>query len=138
MTSKEVERKLSNVYWLKREILVKESRLAELKAMATHITAVISQTKTFSSNVTSKPENYAIRSYELTLDIEDDIRHLLQEEERATEMIQMLNDPMQRTILTDYHLNVIPLNKLEDKYHYSRSQIYNIRQNAYRIIAEIM
>ena len=138
MTSKEVERRLSNVYWLKREILVKESRLAELKAMATHITAVISQTKTFSSSVTSKPENYAIRSYELTLDIEDDIRHLLQEEERATEMIQMLNDPMQRTILTDYHLNGIPLNKLEDKYHYSRTQIYNIRQSAYRRIAEIL
>lgn len=99
---------------------------------ATHITAVLAPIR--SSGVSSKPEDYAVRSFELQMDLEEDMNRLLIEMEEAEEMIRTLDDPLQRTILIDYHFNGIPLRKLEEKYHYSRQQIYNIRQAAYEKI----
>ena len=134
MTPRDVERKLKKIFWLKREIASKENRLADMIDEATHITAILTQTR--SSEVANKPENYAVRSYELKLSLEDDIENLMQQMEEADRMIAVLTDPMERTILVDYHFNGTPLRKLEDKYHYSRKQIYNIRQEAYIKIAK--
>ena len=74
-----MERKLKKIFWLKREIASKENRLADMIDEATHITAILTQTR--SSEVANKPENYAVRSYELKLSLEDDIENLMQQME---------------------------------------------------------
>ena len=135
MTSTQVEKKLKRFFWLKKEVMAKEQRLDELITAATHITAVLAPVRASTSGISSKPEDYAIRSFELKMDLEDDMNRLIIEMTECERMISILEEPLQRAILIDYHFNGIPLRKLEDKYHYSRKQIYNIRQTAYENIA---
>lgn len=135
MTPREVELKLKRIYWMKREVKAKEMQLAELQTQATHITAVFSPVKASGSN-SSKVENYAVRSYEISMDIEESIGALYETLHEGMKMIESLDDPLLRCILIDYHINGIPLAKLEKKYFYSRSQIYVLRQKAYEQIAD--
>lgn len=135
MTAREVEQKLKRVHWLKKEIRAKERQLIEIETAATHITAVLSQTKSQPTEVMSKPESYAVRSYDLKTKIKEDTDDLMRQTREAYRMISVLEDPAQRTILTDHHLNDVKLQDLERKYHYSRKQIYNIRREAYINIA---
>lgn len=135
MTAREAERKLKRIYWMQKEVKAKEMQLAELQTQATHITAVFSPVKASGGN-SSKVENYAIRSYELRLDIEEKIQALIEAQTDGMKMIESLDDPLLRSILIDYHFNGIPLAKLETKYCYSRSQIYVLRQKAYEQIAD--
>lgn len=136
MTAREVEQKLKKVHWLKKEIKAKERQLIEIETAATHITAVLSQTKSQPTEMMSKPESYAIRSYELKVKIKEDTDDLMKQTREAYRMIAILEDPAQRAILTDYHLNDIPIRKLEETYHYSDRQIYNIRHAGYQNISD--
>lgn len=111
-------------------------RLAEIDSMATHITSVFSLTKSFSGDTISKPEQYVIRSEKLKEDLMDDYESLLQQEREAHEMISVLQDPIERAILIDYHLNGIKIKRLENIYHYTERQIYNIRHKAYQNISD--
>lgn len=136
MTAREVEQKLKIVHWLKKEIKAKERQLIEIETAATHITAVLSQAKSQSTEMMSKPESYAIRSYDLKVKIKEDTDDLMEQTREAYRMIAILEDPAQRAILTDYHLNDIPIRKLEETYHYSDRQIYNIRHAGYQNISD--
>lgn len=138
MTPKEVKDRLSKVYWLRKEVRAKERTLEEMKTRATHITANFSPAKTFSSNVTSKPENYAVHTYELTLDLDEDIERLNKEISIANGMIAIVKDSTARNILFAYHVQGMKLNLLEEIFHYSRTQLYVIRRNAYEEIADFI
>ena len=111
-------------------------RLAEIDTMATHITSVFSQTKAFSADPVSKPEEYVIKTEKLKEDLLQDYKLLLQQEEEAQRMISSLDSPVERGLLIDYHLNGIKIKRLEMIYHYTERQIYNIRHKAYQNIAD--
>ena len=111
-------------------------RLAEIETMATHITSVFSPAKSFSADPISKPEEYVIQTEGLKDTLRKDYKKLLGQLEEAHKMISILSDPVERGILIDYHLNKVKIRELENIYHYSERQIYNIRQRAYENIAD--
>lgn len=135
MTAKEVERKLSRMYWLKKEVKAKERKRKELLTQATHITADFSPTPS-GGDPMSKPERYAMETYDLLHDLDESYRILLQAQKECMELIELLDDPLLRAILIDYHFNGIKLSDIEIIYHYSRSQIWNLRQKAYQQIED--
>ena len=134
LTADEVEKKLKRMYWMQMEEAAKERKLKEMETQATHITASFSATRT-SNMPTSKVENYAVNSYELVMDIEEMLQKLRKEQKECNELIELLDDPRLKAILTDYHCNGIKLSKIEKIYHYSRSQIHVLRKKAYQEIS---
>lgn len=136
MTAKQVEAQLKRIYYLKKEIKARERMRDELMTQATHITSVLSQAKVFTDSGQSLPENYAIRSYELLQDLDDLTDELMTELERGLKLIASLSSPLERSILIDYHVNALKMEKIAQKYHYSERQVYNIRMTAYHKIAD--
>ena len=135
MDAYEVKQYLSQCWKIRCEILAKHESLYNLRSLAEKTTSTFSLTPS-GHGEGSKVEHYAIQLVTMQQDMEECIQDLIRVQKEAEAMIEMLEDPMQRAILTDYHLNGIPINKLEDKYNYSRTQIYNIRRSAYRRIAD--
>lgn len=136
MTAKQVESQLKRIYYLKKEIKARERMRDELMTQATHITSVLSQAKVFTDSGQSLPENYAVRSYELLQDLDELTGQLMNELNKGMKLIGSLSSPLERSILIDYHVNAMKLERICDKYHYSYRQIYNIRMAAYRKIAD--
>lgn len=136
MTAKQVEAQLKRIYYLKKEIKARERMRDELMTQATHITSVLSQAKVFTDSGQSLPENYAIRSYELLQDLDDLTDELMTELDRGLKLIGSLSSPLERSILIDYHVNALKMEKIAQKYHYSERQVYNIRMAAYHKIAD--
>lgn len=136
MTVTEVRDRLYRIEGLRKEIGAKEDALKELLAQATHITSILSHAKVFSESGQSAPENYAVRSYELRLDMEESMDELLEELDLCFRMIDVVQDPLIRSILIDCHINLLAIDQLAEKYHYSIKQIYNIRQKGYGMIAD--
>ena len=136
MTVMEVTSKLYRIASLKEEIRAKQNALDELMTQATHITSILSHVKVYEESTSSAPENYAIRSYELRLDMEDDIEALMTELEDSIRMINSVKTPLIRAILTDCHINLLNITQLSKKYHYSERQIYNLRMRGYKEIAD--
>ncbi len=135
MTEKEVKVKLESIRHLRNEIRARERQLEELQAQATHITSVISYSKTFGSERSSQPENYAVNSYELVQDLDDKVGELYELMDEGMRMIDCLSDPLLRAMLIDYHINGLKMEAMTRQYHYSWRQIYNLRWVAYRKIA---
>lgn len=136
MTAMEVAQKLSKISSLKKEIRAKEQALNELMTQATHITSILSHAKVFTDSSSSAPENYAIRSYELRLDMEEGMDALVSELDECLRMINTVREPLIRSILIDYHINLLNVTQLCEKYHYSERQIYNLRMRGYKFIAD--
>lgn len=135
MTARRVCDKFKAVWGIRKEIKVREEYLEELRTEATHITSILSHTSGAGGTTSSKPENYAVKAYELRLDLEDRINELYELMQETERMLKLI-DPVSRAILIDYHYKGLNLGEISRKYHYSPKQLYNIRWKAYRQIAD--
>lgn len=135
MTALDVKHELDSIWQLRREIASREEHLEELRTQATHITSVLSQAKATSSDAGSKPENYAVRSYELMMDYEDKVGELYDKIKEAEALIELLDSPFLKAVMIDLHVRCIGLRNVMAKYNYSQRQLYNVRWKAYSKIA---
>lgn len=135
MTPHEVRTYMSQGWKIRKEIKTRMSVMEELRSMAEKATTAFTLTPSAPQGNSSRVESYAIRIVEMQQDANELMDQLLEVVTEIQKMISCVPDPVHRAILMDYHLRGIPLSTLEDKYHYSRTQLYVIRQNAYKLIA---
>ena len=123
-----------DLYQIKRIRHLIDAKLEEYErvmALGTRITPILSDMpKGVSDNNTSKVESTAIKLADLLESIELEYRALLDLYNRAHEIIEVIDNPTYRAILTDYFLNNMTLEQVADRTNYSARNIYYLLKQA--------
>ena len=136
MTAHEVRKYMSQCWRIRKELHAKYTAIAELRSMAEKMTSSFSQAPGGTPGNNSKVENYAIRIVEMQDEMADSTKQLLDVIDRTMEMIEMAPDPLQRAVLTEYHLNGKTAEKTAEVIGYSLSQTWRLMNEGYEVIAQ--
>ena len=135
MTPYEVRSYMSQGWKIRKELRAKLNAMEELRSMAEKTTASFSLTPRASGDVSSRVESYAIRIVEMQEDMEDSYIQLVEIQSRTQKMIELAEDPIQRAVLTEYHLNGKTAEQTAEEIGYSLRQIWRIMNSAYETIS---
>lgn len=135
MTPYEVREALKNCWRLKKEIRARERLLAELRSRAEKVTPSYSKAPK-GGDASSRVESIAILIVEASIDMEERSLELIQALSDAESLIRLEEDAFKRSILTDYHLNGLSVEKIAEKEHYSDRRIWQLMSEAYRDISD--
>lgn len=135
MTAYEVRAYMSQGWKIRREIKAKLNAMEELRSMAEKTTASFSLTPRASGDVSSRVESYAIRIVQMQEDMEDCVNQLWEIQRRVQQMIELAGDPIQRAILTEYHLNGKTCEAVAEEVGYSDRHVRYLMNKAYEEIS---
>lgn len=138
MTAHEVRKYMSQCWRIRKELHAKYTAISELRSMAEKMTSSFSQAPGGTPGNNSKVENYAIRIVEMQQDITEANHQLLEIIDRTKAMIEMAPDPLQRAVLTEYHLNGKTAEKTAEAIGYTPRQVWRVMNAAYEYIAAKM
>lgn len=138
MTAHEVRKYMSQCWRIRKELHAKYTAISELRSMAEKMTSSFSQAPGGTPGNNSKVENYAIRIIEMHQDISEANRQLLDVIDKTKAMIEMAPDPLQRAVLTEYHLNGKTAEKTAEAIGYTPRQVWRVMNAAYEYIAAKM
>lgn len=102
MTIKEY---LSQLYYLDKMIDAKLEQQQHLKTLATKVTPVLVQDKTFGGSLENKTENYICKWVDLENEINADIDRLVNLKQEIESVIDKVKDPKCKLLLTLRYLN---------------------------------
>lgn len=135
MTAYEVRAYMSQGWKIRREIKAKLNAMEELRSMAEKTTTSFSLTPRASGDVSSRVESYAIRIVQMQEDMEDCVNQLWEIQRRVQQMIELAGDPIQRAILTEYHLNGKTCEAVAEEVGYSDRHVRYLMNKAYEEIS---
>lgn len=135
MTPYEVRSYMSQGWKIRKELGAKLNAMEELRSMAEKTTASFSLTPRASGDVSSRVESYAIRIVEMQEDMEESYIQLVEIQSKTQKMIELAEDPIQRAVLTEYHLNGKTAEQTAEEIGYSLRQIWRIMNSAYETIS---
>lgn len=135
MTPYEVRSYMSQGWKIRKELRAKLNAMEELRSMAEKTTASFSLTPRASGDVSSRVESYAIRIVEMQEDMEESYIQLVEIQSKTQKMIELAEDPIQRAVLTEYHLNGKTAEQTAEEIGYSLRQIWRIMNSAYETIS---
>ena len=135
MTPYEVRSYMSQGWKIRKELRAKLNAMEELRSMAEKTTASFSLTPRVSGDVSSRVESYAIRIVEMQEDMEESYIQLVEIQSKTQKMIELAEDPIQRAVLTEYHLNGKTAEQTAEEIGYSLRQIWRIMNSAYETIS---
>ena len=135
MTAYEVRAYMSQGWKIRKEIKAKLNAMEELRSMAEKTTTSFSLTPSAPQGNSSRVESFAIRIVEMQEDMEDCIKQLVEIQSRTQHMIELASDPIQRAILTEYHLNGKTCEAVAEEVGYSDRHIRYLMSKAYEEIA---
>lgn len=135
MNAIEVRQYMSEAWKIRKELRAKLNAMEELRSLAEKTTASYSLTPGGQSEGSSKVENYAIRIVEMQQDMDDCIDNLWKHQREVQRLIEMASDPIQRAILTEYHLNGKKCEVVADEVGYSDRHVRYLMDLAYKEIA---
>ena len=138
MTAYEVRAYMSQGWKIRREIKAKLNAMEELRSMAEKTTTSFSLTPSAPQGNSSRVESFAIRIVEMQEDMEECVNQLVEIQSRTQHMIELASDPIQRAVLTEYHLNGKTAEHTAEEIGYSLRQVWRIMNTAYDEIAEKM
>jgi len=134
MTAAEVKNEMKRVYWIKKEIAARVKRMEELRSMAEKTTQTFSHVPTAQSNG-SRVENYAIMLVEMMMDLEERTNELIAIEKKVEGWINTVADPRVRSLLIDYHLNGLSVERISEQEHYSARWVFKLLASGYEEIS---
>jgi DNA-directed RNA polymerase specialized sigma24 family protein len=126
---------MSQGWKIRKELGAKLNAMEELRSMAEKTTASFSLTPRASGDVSSRVESYAIRIVEMQEDMEESYIQLVEIQSKTQKMIELAEDPIQRAVLTEYHLNGKTAEQTAEEIGYSLRQIWRIMNSAYETIS---
>lgn len=135
MTPYEVRAYMSQGWKIRKEIKAKLNAMEELRSMAEKTTASFSLTPHASGDVSSRVETYAIRIVAMQEDMEECVNQLWEIQRRVQQMIELAGDPIQRAILTEYHLNGKTCEAVAEEVGYSDRHVRYLMNKAYEEIS---
>ena len=138
MTPYEVRAYMSQGWKIRKEIRAKLNAMEELRSMAEKTTTSFTLTPSVPQSNTSRVESYAILIVQMQEDMEECVKQLWAIQDRVQRMIELAPDPIQRTVLTEYHLNGKTAERTAEEIGYSLRQVWRIMNSAYEVIAEKM
>lgn len=138
MTAYEVRAYMSQGWKIRREIKAKLNAMEELRSMAEKTTTSFSLTPSAPQGNSSRVESYAIRIVEMQKDMEESYAQLVEVQDNVQRLIELAPDPLQRAILTEYHLNGKTAEHTAEEIGYSLRQVFRIMNAAYDEIADKM
>lgn len=135
MTAYEVRAYMSQGWKIRREIKAKLNAMEELRSMAEKTTTSFSLTPSAPGGNSSRVESYAIRIVQMQEDMEDCVNQLWEIQRRVQQMIELAGDPIQRAILTEYHLNGKTCEAVAEEVGYSDRHVRYLMNKAYEEIS---
>lgn len=135
MTAYEVRAYMSQGWKIRREIKAKLNAMEELRSMAEKTTTSFSLTPSAPGGNSSRVESYAIRIVEMQEDMEECLNQLVEIQSRTQHMIELASDPIQRAILTEYHLNGKTCEAVAEDVGYSDRHVRYLMSRAYEEIS---
>lgn len=138
MTPYEVRSYMSQGWKIRKEIRAKLNAMEELRSMAEKTTTSFSLTPSAPQGNSSRVESYAIRIVQMQEDMEECIQRLVEVTAKTQLMIELAPDPIQRTVLTEYHLNGKTCSEAAADIGYSERQVWRIMNTAYDEISKKM
>ena len=136
MTPHEVRTYMSQGWKIRKEIRAKLNAIEELRSMAEKTTTSFSLTPSAPQGNSSRVESYAIQIVQMQEDMEECIERLIRVTAETQRMIELAPDPIQRTVLTEYHLNGKTAEQTAEEIGYSLRQIWYIMNKAYECISK--
>ena len=136
MTAYEVRAYMSQGGKIRREIKAKLNAMEELRSMAEKTTTSFSLTPSAPGGNSSRVESYAIRIIEMQEDMAESYAQLVEIQSKTQKMIELAPDPIQRAVLTEYHLNGKTAEHTAEEIGYSLRQVWRIMNSAYEEIAD--
>ena len=136
MNAIEVRRYMSQAWRIRIELKAAYASRVELRSMAEKMTASYSLTPGGPHEGSSKVENYALRLVELSDDIAESEGKLIEVLEETKRMISLAPDPLQRAVLTMYHIEGRTAEQTAYEVGYSLRQIWRVMNSAYEEIAK--
>ena len=136
MTPDQVKEKLEGVKWINKEI---EGLYLELEVLESGIIQKqeLSTTRVQTSRVNTA-ENNLISVLKLKEDILQRIERLTEERMEISRLIDKLANPLERSVLRLFYLNILDAWQVAEEIGKSKSSIYCVRQEAIENIAKAM
>ena len=135
MNAAEVKLKLEGVKWINKEI---KGLYLELEALESGIiqkpTLSHSRVQTSREN---KTENNLISVLKLKEDTLQRIERLTEERMEISELIDKLDNPLERTVLRLFYLNELVASEVAEEIDRSNTTVYVIRQKAIEHLTEV-
>lgn len=135
MTPEQVKEKLEGVKWINKEI---KGLYLELEALESGIikkpTLSHSRVQTSREN---KAENNLISVLKLKEDTLQRIERLTEERMEISELIDKLDNPLERTVLRLFYLNELVALEVAEELGNSTTTVYRIKQAAIEHLAEV-
>lgn len=135
MTPEQVKEKLEGVKWINKEI---KGLYLELEALESGIikkpTLSHSRVQTSREN---KAENNLISVLKLKEDTLQRIERLTEERMEISELIDKLDNPLERTVLRLFYLNELVALEVAEELGNSTTTVYRIKQVAIEHLAEV-
>lgn len=136
MTPEQVKEKLEGVKWINKEI---KGLYLELEALEGGIIKkpTLSHSRVQASRE-NKTENNLISVLKLKEDILQRIERLTEERMEISRLIDKLANPLERSVLRLFYLNILDAWQVAEEIGKSKSSIYCVRQEAIENIAKAM
>lgn len=135
MTPEQVKEKLEGVKWINKEI---KGLYLELEALESGIiqkpTLSHSRVQTSREN---KTENNLISVLKLKEDTLQRIERLTEERMEISELIDKLDNPLERTVLRLFYLNELVALEVAEEIGKSTTSVYRVKQEAIEHLAEV-
>lgn len=135
MTPEQVKEKLEGVKWINKEI---EGLYLELAALESGIIKKqeLSNTRVQTSRVNAA-ENNLISVLKLKEDTLQRIERLTEERMAISELIDKLANPLERSVLRLFYLNVLEAWQVAEEIDRSKTTVYRIKQEAIEHLSKV-
>ena len=131
MTPEQVKEKLEGVKWINKEI---KGLYLELEALEG---GIIKKPTLSHSRVQTSRENNLISVLKLKEDTLQRIERLTEERMGISELIDKLDNPLERTVLRLFYLNELVALEVAEELGNSTTTVYRIKQAAIEHLAEV-
>ena len=135
MTPEQVKEKLEGVKWINKEI---EGLYLELAALESGIIKKqeLSNTRVQTSRVNTA-ENNLISALKLKEDTLQRIERLTEERMEISSLIDKLANPLERSVLRLFYLNVLDAWQVAEEIDKSKTTVYRVKQEAIENLANV-
>lgn len=135
MTPEQVKEKLEGVKWINKEI---EGLYLELAALESGIIKKqeLSNTRVQTSRVNTA-ENNLISALKLKEDTLQRIERLTEERMEISRLIDKLANPLERSVLRLFYLNVLDAWQVAEEIDKSKTTVYRVKQEAIENLANV-
>ncbi|MDR1066263.1 MAG: hypothetical protein LBL35_02345 [Clostridiales bacterium] len=130
MEKKNVKEFLSQMFYINDAIKTKQEQLARLRDMQSSVRTSIYGEKTQSKSAYDRIADITAKIVDLENDCIMSISWFLDLKRKALEIIDLAEDPVQRTLLENRYINLKTWETIADDMHYSWDSVHRIHRKA--------